>query len=237
MQAVILAAGIGSRLTPITYEKPKCMVRVGGKPILDHQIHAYAVAGIKDVIIIAGYKIEMIKKYCEKIKEVNIKIIENKDYKTTNNMYSLYLAKEEIAGSDFLLSNGDVICDKEIIKKAIDNEGKSLAFYDSGNFNEEELKLKIKDNLAYSIEAKGPKKDDVNGSTIGIFTLNVNASRYLFNDAKKVIKEKQLKNEWFEFSLNNVFKETKFIPVDIKGLSWVEIDDYEDLLLADKLFS
>lgn len=237
MKAVILAAGIGTRLNPITLKKPKCMVKVAGEPILAHQIRAYVNAGISEIIIVAGYKINQIKEYCKNIKYINIKIIENKYYRSTNNMYSLYLAKNEVSGNDFLLSNGDVVCDKEIIEIAVNNKSESLAFYDSDNYDEEELKLKISNNRAYSIEPKGPNKNNSNGSTIGIFTFNKEASILLFNDIKKIIEEKNLKNEWFEYSLSNIFKKTTFKPVDIKEFSWIEIDDYKDFFSAEKLFS
>ncbi len=83
MKAIILAAGVGSRLGAITSEKPKCMVRVGSKPILGHQITAYVRAGIKDIIVVAGYKANAVREYCKRIKSADIRIIENRDYETT----------------------------------------------------------------------------------------------------------------------------------------------------------
>src|SRR5690606_4320311 len=114
MKAVILAEGIGSRLRPITLTKPKCLVRAAGRPILDYQIQAYIAAGIKKIIIVAGYQSRAVHDYCKHIKDAEITIIENPDYETTNNMYSLYLAKEYVENQAFVLSNGDVAFDPQI---------------------------------------------------------------------------------------------------------------------------
>ncbi|EPJ2546225.1 sugar phosphate nucleotidyltransferase, partial [Escherichia albertii] len=89
MNGVILAAGVGSRLRPITSNKPKCLVKVAGIPILEYQLNAYRQAGINNIYIIVGYEGEKIRNYCKYIKDLNITIVENDEYETTNNMYSL----------------------------------------------------------------------------------------------------------------------------------------------------
>lgn len=70
------------------------MVNVAGSPIIDYQIKSYINSGIKDIIIVVGYEANKVREYCKHIKDVNIEFIENIDYETTNNMYSLYLANE-----------------------------------------------------------------------------------------------------------------------------------------------
>ncbi|HDX6626374.1 TPA: NTP transferase domain-containing protein, partial [Escherichia coli] len=72
MIGIILAAGVGSRLRPMTNSKPKCLVTVAGKPILDYQLNSYRLAGIKDIFIIVGYEGDKIKKHCKYIKDLNI---------------------------------------------------------------------------------------------------------------------------------------------------------------------
>jgi L-glutamine-phosphate cytidylyltransferase len=86
MKAIILAAGIGSRLSSITNKKPKCLIRVGGLSILSHQIDAYKKAGITEIIILAGYLSNQIIEYCNNLYP-EIKVVVNPDYKVTNNMY------------------------------------------------------------------------------------------------------------------------------------------------------
>src|SRR5690606_15301721 len=117
MIGVILAAGVGSRLRPMTNNKPKCLVTTAGKAILQYQIDAYREAGIDQLVIIVGYEGNAIRQYCKHIKDIKITILENSDYEITNNMYSLYLAKNHVEGSPFILNNADLSIDSKIVQK------------------------------------------------------------------------------------------------------------------------
>ncbi len=96
-KAVILAAGLGSRLRPMTDNKPKCLVKINGKPLLQYQLDAYKQADIVDILIIVGYQGKKVEEYCKHIKGLNIKVIYNNDYEFTNNMYSLLFGKRFFA--------------------------------------------------------------------------------------------------------------------------------------------
>jgi len=238
MKVIILAAGQGSRLNPITLVKPKCMVKVGGRPVLDHQIRACAAAGIKDIIVVAGYKIDQVKEYCDKIKEVDIKIIENKDYKTTNNMYSLYLAKEEVVGNDFLLSNGDVVFDPRIVNELLHNKITDVIVSDKDSYNEESMKITTDASGYINDISKEISPSVAYGNSIDMYIFSPKSSAILFEEISKIIEEEKDVNDWVEVALQRLLKggRLKMRPFDIGKKRWVEIDDYTDLALADKLF-
>ncbi|MCT8668284.1 NTP transferase domain-containing protein, partial [Glaesserella parasuis] len=141
MKGVILAAGIGSRLRPMTDDKPKCLVKVSGKPMLEYQLDAYRMAGIKDIVIVIGYKGEHIERYCRYINDLNITIIKNEEYEETNNMYSLYLAKEHLQGEPFILNNADLVIEKEIIANMLAAKEDNLVAVDVGLYNDESMKI------------------------------------------------------------------------------------------------
>ena len=86
-KGVILAAGVGSRLRPMTNDKPKCLVTSANKAILQYQLDSYAAAGVSDVYIVVGYEGDAIREYCKHIKDLNIIIVENPIYEDSNNMY------------------------------------------------------------------------------------------------------------------------------------------------------
>ena len=95
MIGIILAAGIGSRLRPITDTLPKCLVNVQGIPILQYQLDAFKNAGIRKLVVATGYLSNKVKDYLEKeLHNFDLSIIENKKFLTTNNMYSLWLTKK-----------------------------------------------------------------------------------------------------------------------------------------------
>jgi HAD superfamily hydrolase (TIGR01450 family) len=239
MKAVILAAGIGSRLKSITCTKPKCMIRVGGRPILGRQIQAYANAGIKDIIVMAGYKSDEVNDYCNKIKRVNVKVIENKEYETTNNMYSLYLAKEEVAEKEFLLSNGDVVLDPSIIYGLVHSEIANAIGCDKGSYNKESMKIELDASGYVSDISKEIPPSTAYGNSIDVYKFSSLSSETLFEVMSDIIEKEANPKDWVEVALQRLLKgrAPKMAPFEIENRRWVEVDDMEDLLLADKLFS
>ena len=237
LKAVILAAGIASRLYPITLNKAKCMVKVGGRPILDYQIRAYSAARIDEIIIVGGYRINQIKKHCEKIRDINIRIIENKDYQTTNNMYSLHLAKEELEGNGFLLSNGDVIFDPRIIIDLIRSKISDSIVCDKKSKNEKHMMISISDSgYVNDININIPSSIGIN--SVSILKFSPGFSTLLFEEISNIINKENNLNVWFEIALQRLLKSKQLViyPFDVGGKRWVEIDTYEDLIIAKKLF-
>jgi len=238
MKAVILAAGVGSRLKSITSKKPKCMIKIAGKPILGHQIDAYMNAGIDEIIIIGGYRINQIINYCNKIKNINIKIIENRSFATTNNMYSLYLAKDDLLRSDFLLSNGDVVFDPEIIVELIDNPVSNAVVCDKYSKLEKHMKVLVNNaGFINDIDMSIPISKGIN--SVSIFKFSNESSIIFFEEISKIINKNNNKKEWFEVAIQNLLKNKKLLiyPFEIGKSKWVEIDDIEDLAFAERIFS
>jgi choline kinase len=117
MKAMILAAGMGSRLRPITNSIPKCLVPVNSKPILEHQFEALLLAGIRDVVLVVGHLAELLAdKYGSSYRGMNIHYLENSLYDRTNNIYSLWLAREHL-DSQMLLLEGDLVFEPELLQR------------------------------------------------------------------------------------------------------------------------
>ena len=114
MQALMLAAGMGRRLGKYTNNQTKCMVKVAGKTLLERTVEAIKEAGIKRFIIVAGYEAEKLIQYVQaNITGLDIEFVINKDYATTNNIYSLYLARNYLTQDDTILLESDLIFEKE----------------------------------------------------------------------------------------------------------------------------
>lgn len=233
MKAIILAAGIGSRLRPLTNNIPKCLVEVNNKSIIEYQIDAYLEAKVEEIIIITGYLSKHLVEFIQKkYKSENIKFIENKNYNDTNNMYSLYLAKDYLLDKNFILSNADVVFDKNMVKDLISyNDNTSLISVDKGNFLDESMKIIVKDETITSI-SKQIKKSDAYGVSIDLYKFNKSDSNILFEEIKKIIEVEKNLNSWTEVALNNILNKTNFKPFDIENKFWYEIDNHEDLKIA-----
>ena len=129
MQAVMLAAGKGTRLGKYTKNNTKCILEVNGKTLLERTIDSLVKADIKDFILVLGYKKENVKKYIREKKldkKINIIYVYNADYNTTNNIYSLYLAKDYLLKDDTILLESDIIYDEKIIKSLIESDYEML---------------------------------------------------------------------------------------------------------------
>ena len=129
MKAVILAAGVSRRLYPVTYEMPKCLIEVGAKSILDHQLEALQSSGIIDIVMVVGYFRELIISHVEtNFPGMNVDYVVNHHYFETNTAYSLRLCKDQINGQTFILMNADVLYPKEVLIRVIhSNHDTSLA--------------------------------------------------------------------------------------------------------------
>jgi choline kinase len=127
MQAMILAAGMGKRLGKFTQNQAKCMVKVAGRTLLEHNVDAIKKAGIKRLILVVGYEANKLIKFIEKnITDIEIIFVHNKDYASTNNIYSLYLAKDYLVKDDTILLESDLIYEAQILNDMLKSPDKNL---------------------------------------------------------------------------------------------------------------
>ena len=129
-KALILAAGLGSRLQSLTENQPKTLVEVNGKAILHHQLISLSAAGITECVIAIGHKGSMIKeRFGSQYESIQLHYIENALFATTNNIYSLYLLKDHLNQACLLLE-GDVLVEDSILQDLISNEAPNIAVVD-----------------------------------------------------------------------------------------------------------
>jgi HAD superfamily hydrolase (TIGR01450 family) len=237
MKAIILAAGIGSRLKPITEQKPKTMVLVNNKPILSYLIEGLIKNNIKKIVICVGYKSNQIISFCrDNYKDIEFNFVENKDFTNTNNMYSLYLAKDYL-NEDVLLMNADLIYDSEIIGEMISSK-KTCVAVDKDKYIEESMKIAVEGEIISSISKKILEKDAY-GCSIDVYKINKEDLNVLKSEMLKIIEIEKDVNQWTELLLNRLFEEKKMIayPLDINDKKWIEIDNFGDLAEAEILFN
>ena len=151
MKALILAAGLGSRLAPITDNLPKSLVAVNGTPILFKQIDNLLKNGVTDITIVSGYKADVLEKKVHSVYP-GVKIIESVDYATTNNMYSAYLGIKSIGQDGFLMMNADVFFDCSVIASLLAWKSENAIVVDIGRYNEESMKVVQEKNRITAIE-------------------------------------------------------------------------------------
>lgn len=233
MKALILAAGLGTRLEPITKDRPKSLVPVNGKPILFKQIESLQENGIRDIIIISGYKADILEQEVRK-KWKDIQIVESKDYAITNNMYSAFVGRDLVKNSEFLMMNADVYFDSSVIKALLKDNAPNAIVTDIGRYIEESMKVVEKGGRLTSISKKISPNEAL-GSSIDVYKFSNTGGAAFFEKCREYIEDKKEYRMWSEVALNDILQQVVFKASKIEG-RWVEIDNHEDLAEAEKMF-
>jgi L-glutamine-phosphate cytidylyltransferase len=232
MKALILAAGIGKRISKYTNGKPKCLLNITGKSLLEHQLSALEKIGIKkeNIIIITGYKEHHIKEVGGK----KIEYIFNPDYSTTNSIYSMWLARNENFDDGLFLLNADIVFHSQILSKLMKCEGNAVAIDFNKNLIDGEMNVVIKNNKILKID-KSILAKEANGESVQIVKLDERGSRILFEECDQLIKKGE-KDKFPAFIFQHIIEKECMFAVDIEKLPWVEIDYPEDFDRAKQIY-
>ena len=235
MKAIILAAGIGSRLGNLTKNKPKCMLPIlNNIPLIDYQIEKLKEFGIREqeIFIIGGYKIDILK---EHLKDRLVNIIYNPKYREWNNIYSFYLIKDIINNKeDFILLNSDTFFHKEILKNLLETSQYNCIVIDTKKkLDTEEMKVMVKENKIIKF-GKDIPPNKANGEYIGLAKFRKLDLKPVFNTIEELLGKGKT-NIWYEIAFNYVLEEITIGYVDTKEKPWIEIDTIEDYITAKQL--
>lgn len=242
----MLAAGKGSRLGKYTKNNTKCMLDVHGRTLLERAIDALLEANIKDFIIVLGYKGDNVKKYIEKKKldkKINITYVFNDIYDTTNNIYSLYLAKDYLVKDDTILLESDLIYDSSLIKKLVDSKYNSAALV--AKYEEwmdgTVVTLNDDDTISSFVEKKDFDYSDVNKyyKTVNIYKFSKEFSERFYLPFLESYIKAYGNNDYYELVLKVIsgLKEAKLHGLQLNGEDWYEIDDCQDYDIAKAIFA
>ena len=242
MDGVILAAGIGSRLRPITLGRPKSCVSVAATSIIDRQLEAYAAADVSRVHVVAGYLADQVREQCEWAAGaygIDVEVTTNEVYANTNNLYSLSLLAPELAGEPFLLSNGDVAFDPDVLHALLDGSSGSAIACDTSTYTEEAMKVTVDDDGHVDHIAKDVGPTEAYAASADVYRFSPTFSARLFEQAARLLDDREEYTAWTEVAIDDVLGsgDHQVEPVDVAGARWVEIDDVDDLLAADWAFA
>lgn len=246
MQAIMLAAGKGSRLGKLTKNNTKCMLEVNGVSLLERAINALLKADINKLIMVVGYKMDNLKEYIKEKgldKKIQIEYIDNYDYNTTNNIYSLYMAKDYFDKDDTILLESDLIYEEDVIKNLVDCKDKNAALvakYEQW-MDGTVVTLDNKRNITQFIEKSNFNFNDIDKyyKTVNIYKFS---KEYMMNYYLPFLEsyiKAYGKNDYYELVLKVIagLPKSGLKGIEIKEKVWYEIDDCQDYDISTLLFS
>jgi histidinol-phosphate/aromatic aminotransferase/cobyric acid decarboxylase-like protein/GTP:adenosylcobinamide-phosphate guanylyltransferase len=245
MQAIILAAGMGRRLGDLTKENTKCMVPVNGVRLIDRLLGQLSGLSLKRVIIVVGYKGQELKDYIGHRYDDQLKIAyaENPIYDKTNNIYSLSLVKQQLQEDDTLLIESDLIFSDSLFQMIIADPYPNLALvakYESW-MDGTMVRLDADDNIVNFVPKKAFKYEDIDSyyKTVNIYKFSRDFSQQKYVPFLEAYCHALGNNEYYEQVLRVITlldnAELKALPIGNE--KWYEIDDIQDLDIAETIFA
>ena len=245
---VILAAGEGKRLRPLTEDRPKCMIGIHGKPILRWQIETARKAGIDDIVVVRGY-------LGGAINIPGVTYIENPNYANTNMVETFFSAKNYFQ-DPLIVSYGDILYEKKVIEKLLNTNSPLSVIVDmewrkywskrfsSPSDDAETLKLSADYSRILEIGQRPEKPEDIQAQYIGLISFRgegLSAAKELYEREKKaygerkryICKSREMPHLYMTDFIQGLINEgLNVVPVQISG-EWLEIDSLKDLELAE----
>lgn len=244
MQAIILAAGMGKRLGKYTRNHTKCMVEVGGETLISRLLHQLDRLHISRIIMVVGYKANELQQYLQTIRiETPLFFVENKVYDQTNNIYSLYLAKDYMCEDETLLFESDIIMEDAVITKLCQHPYPDLALVDKYEswmdgtvvtLDEENRILRFIPNSQFRYQEIPSYY-----KTVNVYKFSKNFSEQMYVPFLDAYCKAMGNNEYYEQVLRviTMLDNSNIRALPLQGEQWYEIDDTQDLDIAESIFN
>lgn len=241
MKAIILAAGMGTRLESVSGGIPKCMVKVGGVPLIDRMIERIGQAGIDELIIVTGYQAEVLEAHVARIAHPLARdavFVFNEHYADMGNFYSLLVAKEAVNGTAFIKLDGDVLMDEDVLPRLLAAPGPAALAVDCRTgMGEEEMKVRVDEQGGITELNKRMDPAVALGEFIGVDRVDAELGGTVFNKLRELIDLGET-DEYYERAYERLIQSgTHYEVADITGCQWTEIDDAADLEIANRMLA
>jgi L-glutamine-phosphate cytidylyltransferase len=238
VRVIILAAGQGKRLLPLTAEVPKALLDIGGKTLIERQIEAFAKTGIAEFTVIIGYGSARMEEALAKIGNrlgVSIVAVFNPFYAVADNLASCWMAREFMTG-DVIQVNGDNVFRNDLVEKllAAPSAPLSVAINLKQAYDSDDMKV-ILDRGRLTEIGKTLPVDTVDAEAIGFYVFRENGAKTYVDTLEKAMRDPQALKQWFPSAIGSLAKKIEVRTIPIDGLKWCEVDFPLDLQEARQL--
>lgn len=230
-RAIILAAGRGSRLRPYTDDRPKCLIEIDGRSLIERQIESLAECGVSDVVAVIGYQADLVRR----VVGDRIRYIENSRYRDTNSLYSLWLAIQELRDGALVL-NSDVLAAPLLFKRLCHADAADAVLVDCEEVcGVEEMRVIIRNGLVVDF-GKNLSVERCDGENVGMVKFGAEGACRLRQSLTRLIDAGH-ENDWAPFAFRDVARTWPLHAIGTDGLPWIEIDHAADLERARRIIA
>jgi choline kinase len=231
LKGIILSAGQGRRLLPLTEKLPKCLLRIGGRTVLEWQLRMLATAGVPEAVVVVGFGADAIERQLADITPTGMRVrtLFNELYDRSDNLVSCAVASPEMTG-DFLLLNGDTLADPAVITRLLASPPVpvAMAIAQKDAYDADDMKVRCTGGRVARV-GKDLDAAETNGEAIG-FSLYRGGGPALFSEAlTDILREPEGTRRWYLSAVNLLAGRGLVHRVSITGLKWAEIDYPDDL--------
>ena len=231
MKAIILSAGQGRRLMPLTEVTPKCCLQPGGVSILEWQITQLAVSGVTEVVVVTGFGHDIVEDVVSRIDGIRVRTLYNPFFRLSDNLGTCWVARGEMDGP-FLLINGDTLFDPRIARRVLDNATApiSVTVDAKGDYDSDDMKVRLDGDRLTDIGKRLPPP--IHGESIGMLRFRGAGGGLFASVLETVLADNEALKLWYLSIIDRIAKSGEVGFVSIEGLPWAEVDFPEDVPIA-----
>ena len=234
MKAIILSAGQGRRLMPLTESMPKCCLQLDGRSMLEWQIDSLAATGVNEVVVVTGFGHHVVDNVVSRIEDVAVRTLYNPFYALSDNLGTCWLARGEMS-KPFLLINGDTLFEPAVLERLLKSDSIhpiTLATDRKDQYDDDDMKIIAFDDR---LQRVGKKLDltRVNGESIGMMVFNQAGADAFVSKVETLMSGPDGLARWYLSAIDELARAGEVGICSIHGLGWCEVDDLEDLEHAE----
>jgi choline kinase len=237
MKAVILSAGQGSRLLPLTADLPKCLLPLAGKPLIEWQVRHLAMAGVEEVVVVVGFRAEAVEETLRSLAHcpVRVRTVFNPFYKVAENVASCWMARHEMT-ADFVLLNGDVVFEPEVARPpgARAPAPGTVTNHPPSHYDEDDMKVELDGSRVVAI-GKDLPIERVGAESIGMIVFRGDGPALFAAELDSTLRTQEGLRSWFTQVVHRMAGRGLVEWTAIDGLDWGEIDFHDDLRVAEAM--
>jgi choline kinase len=233
MKAIILSAGQGKRLLPLTERAPKCTVPVDKRPLIEWQIDGLAANGIDRIVVVTGFGAQHIERLLRRPgRGVQARTIYNPRFDTADNLVSCWLARTEMH-EDFVLLNGDTLFEPDVLRQLLEAPRRpvTMAIDRKARYDADDMKVQLDGERLLRV-GKDLPLDQVDGESIGMMLFRGDGPRRLRRALEQAMLHPEARNRWYLSVLDEMARTEQVWTHSIEGLGWAEVDYPMDLMRA-----